>query len=157
MTLPYLTPLDAAQLRSAGIPEPWNYGIADRVRFGEIDALNHVNNTAYLRWFEQFRTLYFRDYGISDFSEDAPTMVLRQVQVDYLAELKFNDDYIVVGRSTVMRRSSWVMEYAVFAGGTLRTASSAVLVLLAPDGRGKMDIPEGIRTTLRTRDNAHDS
>ncbi|WP_224823788.1 thioesterase family protein [Cognatishimia sp. MH4019] len=153
---PYLTPLDVETLRAEGIPEPWSYGMKDRVRFGEIDALNHVNNTAYLRWFEQFRTRYLRDYGISDYGPEAPVLVLRQVQVDYLAELKFNEDYIVVGRSSQMRRSSWVMEYAVYAGGTLRTTSSAVIVLLNPDGSGKMAIPEDVRSTLRARDNALD-
>ncbi|MEL6509174.1 MAG: thioesterase family protein [Pseudomonadota bacterium] len=150
---PYLTPLGPDDLRAEGVPAPWTYGVKDRVRFGEIDALEHVNNTAYLRWFEQFRTLYFRDYGISDYGPDAPVMVLRKVEVDYLAELKFNEDYIVVGRSTQMRRSSWIMEYAVYSAGSLRTSSKAVLVLLAQDGSGKIAIPEDVRLTLKTRDN----
>ena len=47
----FLTPLSIETLRAAGIPDPWTYGQADRVRFYELDALNHVNNTAYLRWF----------------------------------------------------------------------------------------------------------
>ncbi|MEL7212009.1 MAG: thioesterase family protein [Pseudomonadota bacterium] len=153
---PYLTPLDASALRAEGIPEPWTYGLKDRVRFGEIDALHHVNNTAYLRWFEQFRVRYLRDYGISDYGPDAPVLVLRQVQVDYLAELKFNDDYIVVGRSAEMRRSSWTMEYAVYAGGSLRTTSRAVIVMLDPQAGGKMAIPEDVRSTLRARDNTLD-
>lgn len=153
---PYLTPLDAETLRDEGIPAPWTYGIKDRVRFGEIDAVNHVNNTAYLRWFEQFRTRYLRDYGISDYGPDAPVLVLRQVQVDYLAELKFNDDYIVVGRSAEMRRSSWTMEYAVYAGGSLRTTSRAVIVMLDPQAGGKMAIPKTVRSTLRARDNTLD-
>ncbi len=150
---PYLTPLGPDDLRAEGVPAPWTYGVKDRVRFGEIDALEHVNNTAYLRWFEQFRTLYFRDYGISDYGPDAPVMVLRKVEVDYLAELKFNEDYIVVGRSTQMRRSSWIMEYAVYSAGSLRTSSKAVLVLLAQDGSGKIAIPEDVRSTLKIRDN----
>ena len=150
---PYLTPLGPDDLRAEGVPAPWTYGVKARVRFGEIDALEHVNNTAYLRWFEQFRTLYFRDYGISDYGPDAPVMVLRKVEVDYLAELKFNEDYIVVGRSTQMRRSSWIMEYAVYSAGSLRTSSKAVLVLLAQDGSGKIAISEDVRSTLKTRDN----
>lgn len=152
MTTPYLIPLNEDALRAEGVPEPWTYGMKDRVRFGEIDALNHVNNTAYLRWFEQFRVRYLRDYGISDYGPDAPVLVLRQVQVDYLSELKFNEDYIVVGRSAEMRSTSWTMEYAVFAGGKMRTASKAVIVMLKPDSSGKMPIPEDVRTVLKQRD-----
>ena len=38
--------------------------MADRVRFGELDALNHVNNVVYLRWYETLRVLYLEAYGI---------------------------------------------------------------------------------------------
>ena len=43
MALPYITPLTPVELREAGIPEPWAFGLQDRVRFNEIDMLGHVN------------------------------------------------------------------------------------------------------------------
>lgn len=57
--LPFLTPLSPEQLRAAGVPDGWSFGMADIVRFHELDALNHVNNVAYFRWFETLRIPYF--------------------------------------------------------------------------------------------------
>ena len=75
--LPLVTPLTAQQLQHAGVPEGWNFGQADRVRFHELDALNHVNNIVYLRWFEDLRIPYFHAHAITSYnSKDDPQVVL---------------------------------------------------------------------------------
>ena len=152
MTLPFLTPLSTDTLRDLGIPEPWGYGIADRVRFGEIDALGHVNNTAYLGWFETFRIHYFREYAINDYKGMPPRIVLRRTSCDYLQEMKLNEDYIITGRTSEMRNTSFTMDYAVWSGGSLRATAQAVIVTL--DEAGKIPLPDGLRETFKSRDGA---
>ncbi|SFR50351.1 acyl-CoA thioesterase [Litoreibacter janthinus] len=154
--IPYHTPLDADALRALGIPEPWNFGVADCTRFGELDPLGHVNNAAYLGWFENFRLQYMKAYGFSFTGENALIMVLRQVQVDYLREIKLDEDYIVTGRASKLRTSSFQMDYAVWAGGALRTTSHAIVVLVKEDG-SKRPIPDEIRALLKERDGAEDA
>ncbi len=83
MTTTYLTPLPVLELRAAGVPAPWTFGLRDKVRFYELDALNHVNNTPYLLWFETLRVRWFSDYGLSDYGPDDPTFVLKGVTCDY--------------------------------------------------------------------------
>ncbi|WP_298256469.1 thioesterase family protein [uncultured Litoreibacter sp.] len=150
--IPYHAPLTTDSLRNLGIPEPWTIGFADRVRFTELDPLGHVNNAAYLSWFENFRLQYMDFYGAPLTGRDAYMVVLRQVQVDYLGEMKLGDDYVVTGRTTVLRTSSFQMEYAVWSGGALRTTSTAVLVMVNEDG--KCPIPPKLRSILTTRDGA---
>ena len=82
-------------------------------------------------------------------------VVLRQVQVDYLAEMKLDDDYVVTGRTTRLRNSSFQMEYAVWSGGALRTTSSAVLVMV--NENGKCPIPANLRDIFKDRDGATDA
>lgn len=151
--IPFHEPLSAQQLRSASIPEPWSFGVADQVRFSELDPLGHVNNAAYLGWFENFRIAYMQSYGIAYTGEDAPQLVLRQVQVDYLAEMKLGDDYIVTGRTIQIRNSSFRMEYAIWSDGALRTTSHAIIVLLNADGSKRALSPE-LRSLLVDRDGA---
>ena len=151
---PYLTPLDAPALRALNIPEPWGFGIADRVRFYELDALNHVNNTAYLRWFETLRIPYFAAYGLSQYRPEDPQMVLRRVSADYIAPMYLGESYVVAGRTTAFRTSSFVMAYAVFAGDSLRATGEAVIVSLDHDGKTKRPLTEAMRETLRSRDGA---
>jgi len=142
-----------SELRALGIPEPWTIGLADRVRFSELDVLGHVNNTAYLSWFENFRISYFKDYGFSDYSGPFPRIVLRQIGADFISELKLNDDYIVTGITTAMRSSSFRMEYAVWSGGALRATGWAVLVSLTQQAV-KETLSTEFRNTLIKRDNA---
>lgn len=153
MTLPYLTPLDAAQLRGVDIPAPWSYGFADRVRFGEIDVLAHVNNAAYLRWFENLRIHYFRDYGVHDYTGTAPKIVLRNIGLDFKAEVKLNDTYILTGRTVEMRESSFTMHYGVWVAGRLTTTGHAVIVMLNADNT-KRPLPDTLRATFAARDGA---
>ncbi|NNF24483.1 MAG: acyl-CoA thioesterase [Rhodobacteraceae bacterium] len=152
---PMLTPLDRSQLRAAGVTEPWSYGIADMVRFYELDALNHVNNVAYLRWFETVRVRYMIDYGVSDFSHgaDTPQLVVRAATAEYLKPMFQNERYVVTARTAQMRSASFTMEYAVFAGD-LRATGTAVVVMMTPDGGAKMPLPQQVRDTFVRRDHA---
>ena len=49
------------RIAEAGVPDDWALGYRDFVRFSDVDAFQHVNNAAYLRWFETIRTLYLRE------------------------------------------------------------------------------------------------
>ena len=151
---PFLTPLNAAALRTLGIPEPWTYGQADRVRFYEIDALGHVNNTAYLRWFETVRVGWFSDRGVSDYTEADPSLVLRGVTCDYLAPMFLNDAYVVTARCRSFRRSSFVKDYAVWSGGALKATGTAVVVMTDAGGTRKVPLPDRVRARLAEADGA---
>ncbi|MEM6408586.1 MAG: thioesterase family protein [Pseudomonadota bacterium] len=150
----YHTPLSIEVLRQFGIPEPWTFGTADRVRFGEIDALNHVNHTAYLRWFETFRITYFREYGISNYDAASPRIVLKSIAAEFIKEMVVAQDYIVTGRTSSFRNSSWVMEYGVWTNQGLQTTGSSVLVQLDPATGAKMPLSQTVREALISRDNA---
>ncbi|MEM0935024.1 MAG: acyl-CoA thioesterase [Pseudomonadota bacterium] len=156
MTPPYLTPLTRAQLDAAGVPEVWPFGLADRVRFAEIDALDHVNHTAYLRWFESLRVLYMRERGISPYDGTGPLIVLKSVHMEYRREMFLGEDYVVTARTVEVRRASLEMRYATFAPD-LRAEGSAVIVLMARDGSGKHALSETQRTRLVDLDGAVDA
>ena len=150
---PFLTPLDSAALRDAGIPAPWTFGMADRVRFGEIDALNHVNNVVYLRWYETLRVIYLEQYGIYDDAGPNPKFVVKSVGLDYKAEVHRGASYINVGRTVEIRNTSFKMEYATFVDGKITTTGDAVIVLLNDDN-SKRPLTDALRQTLITRDGA---
>ena len=150
---PFLTPLGPEQLRAEAIPEPWAFGMKDRVRFGELDVLNHVNNAAYLRWLENFRIQYFRDYQVSDYGAERPRIVLRNIGLEFVSEVLLNDEYIITGRTVSVRTSSWAMEYGIWVSGRLTTRGSAVLVLLDDTGT-KRPLPDSWRVAFQSRDGA---
>ena len=152
----YLTPLSADDLRCAAIPELWAFGQADRVRFYELDALNHVNNTAYLRWFETLRVLYMIEYGLTRYRPEDPTFVVRSLTCDYLAPMFLNDDYLVTARCESFRTTSFRKDYAVWRAGRLCATGSAVVVMTDESGQRKQPLTEAQRQAFITRDAARD-
>ncbi|MEX3015534.1 acyl-CoA thioesterase [Gymnodinialimonas hymeniacidonis] len=155
--LTYHTPLGADTLRALGIPKPWTFGLADRVRFGELDALGHVNHTAYLRWFESFRLPFLKARGVTDYGPSAPRLVLKQVECTYLAEMGLGLDYVVTGRVSRFRNTSFTMEFAVWLPGETAQETArggAVVVLLNRDGPGRYAIPEAGRCAFIAEDGA---
>jgi len=153
MDLPYLTPLSPDQLRAAGVPAPWAFGMADRVRFGELDVLGHVNNAAYFRWFENLRIHYLEAYGVADYSGPPPRLVLKSTGIDFIAEVKLNDPYVLVGRTVEMRSSSFTMHYGLFVRGQLTTTGHAVIVSLNDDN-SKRPISDAVKQRFADRDGA---
>lgn len=156
MTFPLLTPLTVPQLRAQSIPEPFAFGQADRVRFHELDVLDHVNNARYLSWFETFRIAYLREYGISRYAdaESRPVLVLKSVAVDYKAPLHLEDVYVVAGRTRAYRKTSWSMEYGVWSQGRLCALSEAVIVLMENDFVTRKTLPEHYIAAFAQRDGA---
>ena len=156
MSLPFLTPLTSDELRAAGVPAPFAFGQADRVRFNELDVLDHVNNARYLSWFETFRIAYLRDYGIGGSARagERPVLVLKQVAVDFRAPLHLDDAYVVAGRTRAYRNTSFTMEYGVWKDGTLCAQSTAVIVLMENDFVTRRALPEAYVEAFRTRDGA---
>lgn len=144
LPLPYHRRLDAPELRSLGIPAPWTFGLADRVRFSELDAIGHVNHTAYLRWFESFRLPYLGARQVTDYGPTSPRLVLREVRCQYRAEMGMNLDYVVTGRTSRFRTTSFTMDFAVWLPGASAACTaegSAVVVLLNRDAPGRYPIP----------------
>ncbi|WP_167767020.1 acyl-CoA thioesterase [Jannaschia formosa] len=157
MSLPLLTPLTGEDLRRAGVPEPFRLGQADRVRFRELDVLDHVNNAVYLTWFETFRIGYFRHFRVGDYESPGarPVFVLKGVSVDYRAPLHLEDVYVVAGRVRAYRRTSFTMEYGVWRDGMLCATSDAVICLMEADFTTKKPLPEACLSVFRA-DGAED-
>lgn len=151
--IPFLTPLDANDLRAAGVPEPWAFGVADKVRFGELDALNHVNNVVYARWYETLRVIYMEHFGLYDAAGPDPKFVVKTIGLDYKAEIMRGATYINTARTTQMRNTSFTMEYATFVEGQTTTTGHAVVVVLNQDNT-KRALSDDLRHGFITRDGA---
>ncbi|MGR3513775.1 MAG: acyl-CoA thioesterase [Paracoccaceae bacterium] len=150
----YLAPLDRSALTALGV-DGFAYGYADRVRFHELDALNHVNNTVFLRWFETIRVRYLVDYGLSSYAAaDDPQLVVRRVTADYLSPVLMGQDYVVTARTTLVKPSSFLMEYGLFVETRLVATGEAVVVSLSPDGAARQQHRPAAIEAMVTRDGA---
>lgn len=69
------------------------------LRWGDLDALRHVNNTLYFRYFEEARVRLFKKLGL-DMSRGDYFMVLAHASCDFIKPLLYPAD-IVVGHKVL--------------------------------------------------------
>lgn len=156
MTLPYHTPLSAEQQLEFGLDKPQPLAIADKVRFSELDSQDHVNNKAYMTWFESLRVAYINQICGAFYPEDArPRILLHSLNLRYIKEMLAEETYVATAGVTAFRTSSYTMEQQIWAGD-LRARMSAVVVLGTPDGSARYPIPEGLQQQFLTLDGARD-
>ena len=144
MTIPYLIPLTPTQQLDFGLEKAQPMAMADKVRFSEIDVLNHVNNKAYMSWFESLRVAHFDQLCAPHFANlPAPRTVLRNANVHYIKEMLVDEDYVTTMRVTGFRNTSYTIQQQIWSGD-LRCTLDGVMVLRSPDGASGYPIPESL-------------
>ena len=72
-----------------------------KVKWGEMDAFQHLNNTVYIRYFEVGRIDLFEQIGVtSDIKTHNTGPILASVHCDYLAPVTYPDTLIVFSSAT---------------------------------------------------------
>jgi len=140
---------DAA--RPAGDPADWPWSYVDRVRFGDLDAMRHVNNVAFLTFFEDARISYLSEL----FGEDPLTrrefgLIFAECKINYRAPAFFGEEIRCCIRPGEVRRSSARLEFAMFAVGDDRLLAEGYGVVVGYDyaaGRS-MPLPDAFKAAL---------
>lgn len=136
---------------SATTPADWPYAHVDKVRFGDLDAMRHVNNVAFLGFFEDARIQY-----ISDLLGNDPTtrrgfgLIFAECRINYRAPAFYDEEIRTCIRAGEVRRSSARLEFAMFAVGDDRLLAEGYGTVVGYDyaaGR-PMPLPESFKTAL---------
>lgn len=86
------------------------------VLWGDQDLFGHVNNTVYFKWYESSRIAYWYQSGMD--AAMRPKQwgpILASVSCDYLKQVNFPDTVKVGARISEIRRSSMILDHAVFS------------------------------------------
>lgn len=107
------------------------------VRWGDMDALAHVNHATYLRYLETARIVYFERVGMG---RPGPAwhdygFVIASVGCRYRAPVTYPDTLDVGVRVAAWGRDRVLMEYQVYSRALGRVAAEAETLLVAYDFR----------------------
>ncbi|MEY8831323.1 acyl-CoA thioesterase [Sedimentitalea sp. XS_ASV28] len=154
MTLRYHSPLSPPEQLAAGLATPQTLALADRVRYAELDILHHVNNKSYMGWFETLRVAHFDMFCARHFAPNGkPRLVLRNANMQFIREMVMGEDYVATARVSAFRTTSYTLEQQLWSGD-LRATLTAVMVLLTPDGAGRMPLPASLRQQFEQQEGA---
>jgi len=133
-------------------PADWPYSHVDKVRFGDLDAMRHVNNVAFLTFFEDARIQY-----ITGLLGNDPTtrrefgLIFAECRINYRAPAFFDEEIRTCIRPGEIGRSSARLEFAMFAAGDERLLAEGYGVVVGYDyaaGRA-MPLPAAFRDALQ--------
>ena len=136
---------------SASPPEGWTYAHLDRVRFGDVDSMRHVNNVAYLTFFEDARIQYIGELiGNDPTTRRGFGLIFAECRINYRAPAFFDEEIRTCIRPGEVGRSSARLEFAMFAAGDERLLADGYGVVVGYDyaaGRA-MPLPESFKAAL---------
>lgn len=148
MDMRFHTPLTAKEQLAHGMTSPQTLALADKVRYAELDPLNHVNNKAYVGWFETLRVEHFYLFCRPLYADlPQPRAVLRSADIRFVKEMHIGDTYIATANVTAFRNTSYTVEQQIWSNGLCATLSG-VMVMLHPNGEGRYPLPPALTDFL---------
>lgn len=145
MDLRYLTPLTPEEQTAHGLSAPQPLAMADRVRFSELDNQNHVNNKAYMDWFERVRIEHLNRAIVPRYAPGPrPRVALHSATIRYHKEMLAGESYIATARVAAFRTSSFTLEQQIWSGD-LRATLLVVAAMRRPDDPNQSyPLPEAV-------------
>lgn len=130
----------------------WPISCEIPVQWGEMDALNHVNHTVFIRWMETARMHYFIACGFTDlFDAERIGPILAGLKVDYNARIEFPDTVTVHTTVTRIGNASFEMEYRITssAKGDETVATGTVSgVVFDYNSDSSTPMPDSLRASI---------
>ena len=83
------------------------------VRWGDMDALRHVNNAQYFTYCETARISYFEKIGLFDVAHKALGPSLAMAQLNFRRQLHYPATLVVEVSTSRIGRTSFTLEYII--------------------------------------------
>ena len=124
----------------------------ERVRFGDLDAMRHLNNVVFLRYFETARIAFLRELAPQhdpSHPEDGGTgVIFAECHIDYRAPVHFDEQVAVTCEVSDVRRSSFRVAFEMRVEDRLAAEGYGVLVGFDYAAQTAMPLPDAIRARL---------
>lgn len=121
------------------------------VRWSDLDALNHVNNTIYLRYFESGRIVYFNKVGLIDYrTEHGIGPILHSVYCRFRVPVTFPDTVTIGLRARNLQEDRFDMEMAIISHQHMKVCAEGSCTVVSYDYNAarKAPIPDIMRQRL---------
>ena len=121
------------------------------IRWGDMDAFGHVNNTVFFRYMEQVRISWFERLGIAGGNGEGQGPVIVNASMEFLKQLHYPND--VIGQMSIGKpgRNSFDTRFELYradAPGVLYARGAARIVWIDYAAGKSLPIPDFMRQTI---------
>jgi acyl-CoA thioester hydrolase len=123
----------------------------ERVRFADLDAMRHVNNAVFLRYFETARISYLRGLEIHNPIAEAESgfgLIFAECHINYRSPVQFDEELDIALTISDIRRSSFRLEFDMRVGERLCAEGYGVFVGFDYAAERATPLPEDIRARV---------
>jgi len=123
------------------------------VQWGDQDALGHVNNVVFFRWWESSRIAFAERVGIVRYRPDTTLgTVLASVKCDFRKQLLYPDTVLIGARLAKLGNSSFAVEHRLISQKLNDIAAEAVSTMVTFDFQKQCSVrvPDDIRAVMET-------
>lgn len=114
-----------------------------QLRYGDTDALGHLNNAVYASMAELARIDFLQQLGVP-----VENLILARLALDYRRQVRFGDSVEVLTWIERLGSSSMHLRHEVMCNTELATEISSVVVYYDYEQRSPAPLPEKVRETL---------
>jgi len=118
------------------------------IRWGDMDALGHVNNIMYFRYFEQVRLDWYGSLGNTSLGTENKGLVIVDNHAEYLQPLVYPATITVSMGAHTPGRSSFDSTYTIADDNQLYTRGSAKVVWVDLTKNKSTRMPDKVRQLL---------
>jgi acyl-CoA thioester hydrolase len=129
----------------------WAHTHIERVRFGDLDAMRHLNNVVFLRYFETARIDYLRhliDHDPANPEGSDFGLIFAEGHINYRSPGYFDDEVHINLRTADPRRSSFRVEFEMRVGERLLAEGYGVLVGFDYVTQRARPLPDALKNKL---------
>jgi len=147
-----LRPIPYVQPDAASWLAKFRFAIPIKPRYFETDMFGHVNNISYFIYFEQGRSDYFENLGLTEeLFNEGNAIVVADLECQYLAQVFKKDRLRLRVRAAKLGRSSIQLEYALVGEVTdqLKATGRGTMVYIDKRQGGSAPLPDAIKQAIR--------
>lgn len=143
--------METAKSHDIRLPElPLTHAVDIQARFTDYDAFGHINNNAYMQYFDLGKSLFFTDSLGMAFSPAAVGAVIVNVNVNfYSATTPGTPLRVLTGCTRLGNRSLTLHQQAVNAAtGQVKADAISILAGFDIDTQSSAPLPDSLRAAL---------
>jgi acyl-CoA thioester hydrolase len=124
----------------------------ERVRFGDLDAMRHLNNVVFLRYFETARIAFMRDlfptHDPARPEQSRSGLIFAECHIHYRSPVHFDEEVAIECSVGEIRRSAFQMLFEMKVGDRLAADGYGWLVGFDYEAQKATRLPPPLRKAL---------
>jgi acyl-CoA thioester hydrolase len=124
----------------------------ERVRFGDLDAMRHLNNVVYLRYFETARIAYIRTlmpaHDPAHPESEQFGLIFAECHINYRSPVYFDEEVAVECSIGEVRRSAFQVKFTMRVADRIAAEGYGWLVGFDYASEKSTPLPESFRAVL---------